>query len=202
MYTPTSACDAGVYYGAKCTSAKVKLTSLWPPSLTTLSFIILLNIVSPPVPLSFRRAYFLVRKAANNDPECNGWPLGANASSTSTTLIWKKGEFILQKRWCRIYFLRIPCYPCARVPRHDNTPDILITLFISIHARTHARTTLTHNFLPMISSSPPSATYRRAWIRWNGQQGWRRLPLNIPEHGLWRRVLWSADALEHHEDVC
>ena len=58
LYTPTNACDAGVYYGAKCTSAKVKLTSLWPPSLTTLSFIILLNIVSSPVPPLFSARLF------------------------------------------------------------------------------------------------------------------------------------------------
>ena len=30
-------------------------------------------------------------KAAKGDPSCNAWPLGANATSTATTLIWKKG---------------------------------------------------------------------------------------------------------------
>lgn len=30
-------------------------------------------------------------KAAAGDPACNGWPLGANARSTSTVLVWKKG---------------------------------------------------------------------------------------------------------------
>jgi len=47
------ACDAGVYWGANCTSAKASAT---PP-----------------------------------DPSCNAWPLGAHATSTATTLIWKKG---------------------------------------------------------------------------------------------------------------
>ena len=47
------ACDAGVYWGANCSSAKAGTT---PP-----------------------------------DPACNAWPLGANATSTSTTLIWQKG---------------------------------------------------------------------------------------------------------------
>jgi hypothetical protein len=47
------ACDAGVYWGANCSSAKAAAT---PP-----------------------------------DPACNAWPLGAHATSTATTLIWKKG---------------------------------------------------------------------------------------------------------------
>ena len=48
-----AACDAGVLWGASCTSAKASAT---PP-----------------------------------DPACNAWPLGANATSTSTVLVWKKG---------------------------------------------------------------------------------------------------------------
>lgn len=45
-------CDAGVFYGQNCTSAKA---------------------------------------AAGDVAACNAWPLGAQAESTSTTLIWKKG---------------------------------------------------------------------------------------------------------------
>ena len=69
------------------------------------------------------------------DPACNGWPLGANATSTSTTLIWKKGgagyggvdNKVRRRAFCPSYVL-VSAPPSSLLTQGG---DVFLSTFVS-----------------------------------------------------------------------